>query len=810
MRISWNWLKRYADIDISPEMGAEILTSTGLETESVEHFEPVKGMLRGVVVGHVLSCDPHPDADRLRICNVDVGSEDPLWIVCGAPNVAAGQKVLVATVGSVLHMQDGASITIKKSKIRGQESHGMICAEDELGLGAGHDGIMILEQDAEIGAAAATHLGLTSDHVLEIGLTPNRTDAMGHIGVARDLIAALDHRQGLGIGLLLPDVSEYAQDDDARQVKVTVEDPVACPRYAGVTLTNVQVRPSPEWLQDLLNAIGVRPINNVVDVTNFVQHELGQPLHAFDADTLEKGRIIVRKAGPAEQFTTLDGRQRQLHTHDLVIADGERPACIAGVFGGERSGVTEKTTSVFLESAYFDPGGIRSTARRHALNTDASFRFERGVDPEITVYALKRAALLLKEVASARISSPITDIDHTPKQHREVKVDFREIEKLSGVAISPDEVVRILESLDFRVKERSDRGLLLQVPKYRVDVYRPADVVEEVLRIHGLDHVPIPERLMCPPIIQDALSIERLREQSGAHLAARGCREVMTASLISSERSLNEAGQMNRDPIRLLNPLSAELDVLRPTMLPGMLQVIAFNNNRQQKDLRLFERGRVYGQHDGKLVENDKLSIAFTGAAKRESWRVTAGKVSLFELKEELSALFTRLGLDHLVEWETGEHPYLEHAHSITIKGHAIGVAGEVTKAMLRSYDVGQPVFFAEIDEQKLLAQCRSFEIAYEEIPRTPAVRRDLSLLLDSQVRFSQLRRLAFNTEKKLLKEVDLFDIYEGEKLPPGRKSYAMSFILQDKERTLTDEQVEKAMARIRRALEEAGAELRG
>ncbi len=806
MRISWNWLRRYVDLDIDPKEAADILTSTGLETESVELFEPVKGMLKGVIVGEVLQCEKHPDADRLRVCMVDLGKDDPVQIVCGAPNVAKGQKVLVATVSTTLNMKDGTSLTIKKSKIRGQESNGMICAEDELGLGEGHDGIMVLPPDAEIGASAETQLGLTSDHVLEIGLTPNRTDAMGHLGVARDLVAALNHRNGSALKLKFPDVSTFGQDGEGSAVKVEVKDPVACPRYAGVTLDGIKVGPSPEWLQQLLKAIGLKPINNVVDVTNFVQHELGQPLHAFDADRLAGNSIVVRKAASAEPFRTLDGKDRKLNGADLVIADGEKSACIAGVFGGENSGVTDLTTRVFLESALFQPASIRATARRHGLNTDASFRFERGVDPEITVYALKRAALLLKEIAGARIVSPITDINSIDPKWKEVKLSFDEIGKLTGLSIPKNEVTGILASLDFKIKESDERTLTLAVPPYRVDVTRPADVIEEILRIHGFDHVPLPERLMVPAVPHEGFNMESLRHQLGSHLAARGFREIMTPSLTSGEKGSAFTG----DLVRLKNPLSTELDVLRPSMLPGMLQAIAYNINRQHRDLRFFERGRIYFQKDGASVEMDHLAIAITGALGPDRWRSGRRKVELHDAKEELESILERLGILDRMEWSPIEDAHLQQGHRVLVKEKAIATIGEVPPATLEQYDVNQPVFFASMDEQLLLELCREEKIVFREVAKFPSVRRDLSLLLDEQIRFDQLKKIAFSAERKLLREVDLFDVYQGEKLPKGKKSYALSFILQDSEHTLTDEQVEKAMGRIKSSIEkETGAELR-
>ncbi len=810
MRISWNWLRQYITTDLSPQQAADILTSTGLETESVEVYEPVKGMLAGVVVGHVLECAKHPDADRLSVCSVDLGSGVPVQIVCGASNVAQGQKVLVATVGTTIHLADGTSFVIKKSKIRGQESHGMICAEDELGLGKSHAGIMVLDPTAPTGKPACEYLGLQGDHVLEIGLTPNRTDAMGHFGVARDLRAAVVHRTGVPVELKLPSVEHFAKDEDGDAVRVEVRDAFACPRYAGATLTGLSVGPSPAWLRDRLVAIGLKPINNVVDVTNYVQHELGQPLHAFDAAKLRGGRIVVRMAQADEAFTTLDGKERKLNVQDLVIADAERPACIAGVFGGIESGVSESTTMVFLESAYFDPATIRRTARRHGLNTDASFRFERGVDPELTVYALKRAALLLKEVAGARIVSSTVDVDHSIRHARKVKFTFTALESLTGAPIGSDAVVCILELLDFRILERTSEGLEVEVPAYRVDVHRPADVFEEILRIHGYNEVPLPERLLCPPVLHHVLSLEALRTQTAAHLATRGLREIMTPSLVNGARALASEATEAKALIGLKNPLSAELDVLRPTMLFGALTAIAHNVNRQQRNLRFFERGRTYRNAKNGAVETETLSITLTGDRYREGWRTKPRRTELADVKEEVEAILVRAGLLSASTWEPHERPLLDHAHVLRVSGRRVAVLGEVSPTVLKMHDVGQPVFHAEVDEQALLEACLQQQVAYADIPKFPGVRRDLSLLLDGVVQFGALKKLAFDAERKLLREVDLFDVYQGDKLPAGKKSYALSFHFQDAEKTLTDEQVEKAMGRIRHALEHgAGAEVR-
>ncbi len=811
MRISWNWLQQVLPTDLAPQQAADILTSTGLETESVEVFEPVKGMLAGVVVGEVFTCAKHPDADRLSICSVNVGQEEPSQIVCGASNVAAGQKVLVATIGTTIHLPDATSFVIKKSKIRGQESQGMICAEDELGLGNSHAGIMVLDPAAPVGMPAAEFLGLQSDHVLEIGLTPNRTDAMGHVGVARDLRAAMVYRHGADVQLMLPSVSEWNGDGSEEGIRVEVQDVEACPRYAGVTLRDVRVGPSPKWMQDRLLVIGLKPINNVVDTTNYVQHELGQPLHAFDADRLAANRIIVRKAKAGESFTTLDGKVRELSDQDLVIADGELPACIAGVFGGAESGVTDATTSVFLESACFDPGTIRRTARRHGLNTDASFRFERGVDPEQTVYALKRAALLLKEFASARIVSGITDIDHRNGQEQRIPLEFAACDRLTGISIAPDDIVRVLELLDFRITERSATGVQVIAPSYRLDVTRPADVIEEILRIHGYDEVPVPERLLLPALPKSSFTMESMGAQLSAHLAARGMREIMTPSLVNGERCIRSQVCTEQALVRLKNPLSAELDVMRPTMLFGALAAMAHNSNRQRRDLRFFERGRNYSAGKDGIVETEVLALSITGERWLERWRSVDRATEQADAKEEVELLITRLGVEKDLGWSSAAHPLLDDAHEIVVAGRVVGVIGSVKGAQLKAGDMGQAVHYAELHERALFEVCKQHSIAYQEVAKFPAVRRDLSLLLDRAVRFDQLRELAFQAERKLLRGVDLFDVYQGEKLPAGKKSYALNFQLQDAERTLTDDQVEKAMGRIREALAKgAGAEVRG
>lgn len=810
MRISWNWLRTLIATDLTAEEAAAVLTSTGLEVESVTPVEPIKGMLQGVLVGQVVECAKHPDADRLSVCRVDLGQGEPAQIVCGAPNVAAGQKVLVATVGAVLHMTDGTSITIKKSKIRGVESNGMICAEDELGLGQSHDGILVLDPSATVGTAAAAQLGLHSDQVLEIGLTPNRSDAMGHFGVARDLAVALRHRTGANVRAQLPDVSAFTTGTGAG-VAVAVEAPHAAPRYAGLTLDQVKVGPSPAWLRDALTGIGLKPINNVVDVTNYVQHELGQPLHAFDAARLEGGRIVVRMAREGERMTTLDGKERTLAADDLVIADAARPACIAGVLGGLDSGVSEATTTLFLESACFEPTLVRRTARRQGINTDASFRFERGVDPELTVYALQRAALLLHDVAGARIVSPITDAYPAPKPWRSVTLSFAHLDALCGTHIAPDAVVDILTALDCRVVARNTHTVHVEVPPYRVDVHREADLVEEVLRIHGFDNIPLPERLMVPPVQRAEVTLEGFQQRAALHLSARGYREVMTPSLVNGDRTVRLNAAAEAGLVRLKNPLSAELDVMRPTMAFGLLQAAAHNNARQQRDLRLFEHGRTYRVHQGRTLEEDRTALLITGRRWREQWNADDRATNAGDLLEDVELLLSRLGLSNGLEVSPMEHPLFTGAVELRCKGRVLGLAGEVRSSVRDAFGVGQPVFVAELVDAAWMALVQGTRVEYAEVAKYPSVRRDLSLLLGREIAYAQLRELAFRAERKLLKSVGLFDVYEGDKLPKGKKSYALSFVLQDAGKTLTDEQVEKAMARIRTAFEqEAGAELRG
>ncbi|MCB0794879.1 MAG: phenylalanine--tRNA ligase subunit beta [Flavobacteriales bacterium] len=810
MRISWDWLRSLVDVDVSAEEAADLLTSSGLEVEHIEVIEPVKGMLAGVVVGHVLEVADHPDADRLRVCRVDLGAEHgEAQIVCGAPNVAKGQSVLVATVGAELHMQDGSALTIRKAKIRGVESQGMICAEDELGLGESHEGIMVLEGSPKAGTPASAHLGLKSDRVFEIGLTPNRSDALGHLGVARELAAVANYRTGASATLQLPDVSSYAQDDEARQVQVEVKDPHACPRYAGTTLTQVQVAPSPSWLQERLKSIGLKPINNVVDITNFVQHELGQPLHAFDADRIAEDRIIVRHLTEGTAFTTLDGTERKLSDEDLMITDPQGGLCMAGVFGGLGSGVTNATTTVFLESACFAPIGIRRTARRHGLNTDASFRFERGVDPELAEYALKRAALLMREVCGAKISAPITD--HYPHPVEWVKVDLHldRLERIAGSSIPAVDVEQVLELLGCRVEGSGAKRWQVAVPPFRVDVRREVDLIEEVLRVRGFDRIPAPAHLMLPSGPREEITLDGLRRALATHLAARGFQEVMTPSLVNGEQHVSWHAEWKGQLVRLRNPLSKQLDVLRPDLTTGMVEAAAYNAARQQRDVRLFEQGRTYLRKGERVVERNCTGLLVCGKQWTENWNTGDEQVDHWTIKAEVEAILQRFGMQSLQHSEV-EDPLLSDALAIVIEKREVARLGRPRNAVQQALGQDLPCWMATFFDDGLVELLRKRRTEHQEVPRYPAVRRDLSLLLDRSVTFEELERSAYQAERKLLRRVQLFDVYEGDKLPKGKKSYALSFTLQDRDGTLTDAQVEKAMARIRGGLEKGvKAELR-
>jgi len=797
MKISWSWLNAYLDVDIDVNEAADILTSTGLEVEKIEQVDPVPGMLKGVVVGEVISCEKHPDADKLQITSVNIGQEEHLPIVCGAPNVAAGQKVLVATVGTILNPTGADPLKIKKAKIRGQESRGMICAQDELGLGTDHDGIMVLPVDAEVGMSGALHLGLRSEYAFEIGLTPNRADGMSHLGTARDLIAAINHRQERNERVLWPSVEEFKKDDDALHIPFEVKDEQACLRYTGLGLTDVKVGPSPEWIQARLRSIGLKSINNVVDITNFVQWEVGQPLHAFDADEIGGNKIVVRTLDTGTTFTTLDDIERKLDAKDLMICDADlQGMCIAGVFGGAKSGVTEKTTKVFLESALFDTTSIRKTAKRHGLHTDASFRFERGVDPDRTIYALKRAALLLKEHAGAKISSDVADHYPDPIKPFQVTMRYRMLDRTMGHQMNRDEIKSLLPLLDIKVTGETEEGLNLEIAPYRVDVLREIDVIEEIIRIHGFNRIDVPAKLSVPAGNEARVPMEQLSESIGAHWSSRGFSEIMTPSLVSAADVLAGGLVGEEELVKLSNPLSSELDVMRPDMIMGGLAAINYNVNRKNQNLRLFERGRVYTKKEEKEKEVNRFSLFLSGKHDVQIWRGASREVELADVKAELEMLLNRCKVGNL-HVERKEHALLDNANEIKVGERVVAVFGTVKAALAKRMDVDQIVHFGEVNFEALLKLRRKQKLEFKTVSKYPVARRDLSVLIDKEVRFEELKDLAVRNEKKLLKGVTLLDRFEGNKLPDGKKSYCLTFTLQDEGQTLTDERIDKVIEKF-------------
>ena len=788
MNISYSWLKQYIDINLSPAEVAKVLTGIGLEVEAVESVEKIKGGLRGFVIGEVKTCEKHPDADKLSVTTVDIGEEDLLNIVCGAPNVAAGQRVVVATIGTTIYKGDD-SFQIKKAKIRGVVSEGMICAEDEIGMGSGHDGIMVLPGDAPVGMPARTYFKAEPETMFVIGLTPNRIDSASHVGVARDLAAFL--RKDMDIALIKPDITAFAIDNEKYPVEVIIENKKSCPRYAGVTVTGVTVRPSPQWLQDRLRSIGMNPINNVVDITNFVLHELGQPLHAFDADELKGRKIVVKNLPEGTPFVTLDNIERKLSAGDLMICDGERPVAIGGVFGGLHSGVTEKTHNLFIESAYFDPVSVRLTSKRHTINTDASFRFERGVDPEMTLIALKRCALLIKEIAGGAISSQVVDVYPEPLKPVTVSVSFEHIDRLIGKKIDHALIKSILLSLDFTILAENAGGYELLVPQYRVDVTREADVIEEILRIYGYNNVEISETLHTSLSYSNRPDNEKLVDMISEYLCSNGFTEIMNNSLTQASYYDQLTSFTPDNLVRIINPLSNELNAMRQTLLFGGLETIQHNTNRQRPNLRLFEVGNCYSFHAergkrnplDKYQESFNLSIFITGKKHEPNWVSTGSGTGFYELKAYLENVLIRLGLNpafmEIKALEGGSDLYTSGL-VYRINNVEIAELAIVKPAVLKNFDIKNEVFYAVIYWENLMKMRGDHHVSYSELPRFPEVRRDLSLLLDQSITFNRIRELAFSTENKLLTRIDLFDVYEGEQVAKGKKSYAVSFILQD------------------------------
>lgn len=808
MKISYNWLKQFLKIDWDSQKTAELLTDLGLEVEGISTFESVKGGLKGIVVGEVITCEKHPNADKLKLTTVNIGQDQPLQIVCGAPNVAAGQKVPVATIGTTLYTAEGASWVIKKGKIRGEESHGMICAEDELGLGDSHDGIMVLADTLKVGTPCSEVFDIELDEVFEIGLTPNRADAMSHFGVARDLKAGFKQKD-INKELITPPVTNFNIINRSLRIDVEVEKSELAPRYCGITISNLIVQPSPDWLKNRLKAIGITPKNNVVDATNYVLHELGQPLHAFDASKIKGNKILVKTLPKGTKFTTLDGVERELSEEDLMICDSEKPLCIAGVLGGENSGVTEYTNSIFLESAFFNPVSVRKTAKRHAINTDASFRFERGIDIDNVEYSLKRAALLIHEIAGGDITSDIVDIYPKKKDDYHVFLTFDKINKLIGQDISKDTIKSILASLDIKVKNVTESGLGLMIPFYRVDVQREVDVIEEILRVFGYNNVEFKEKLNASIAPTSKFEDYKIQNIIGNLLAANGFNEILTNSLTTPAYNKLSSDINEAHTVTMLNPLSTELSVMRQSMLFSGLETIAYNSNRRMPNLKIFEFGQTYHQYEANREEKKHLSLLITGNRLEDTWTVPAKKSDFFYLKSVVENVLDRLGLNKL-ESIPSKPEMLSEGISLQYAKKDVVVLGVVRKSLLKEFDIKEEVLYADFDWDYILEAIVANKIIYKEIPKYPEVKRDYALLVNENVSFKQIHDLAVQTEKKYLTNVNLFDVYNGKNLPEGKKSYAVSYTLQDHKGTLTDKQIDKIMNKLLRRYEtELGAELR-
>lgn len=805
MNISYSWLKDYINLDLTPEQTAATLTQLGLETGSVEEVETIKGGLKGLVVGEVVTCQKHPNSDHLSSTTVNVGSGELLPIVCGAPNVAAGQKVIVATVGTVLYNGD-ESFTIQKSKIRGEVSMGMICAEDEIGIGTDHSGIMVLDGNAVVGTLASDYFKVQSDYVLEVDLTPNRIDSGSHIGVARDLAAFL--QQSGDVKYTRPSVDHFKVDNHKLEIPVQILNREACPRYAGVTLTGVQVKESPEWLKNRLLSIGLHPINNIVDVTNFVLFETGQPLHAFDAKEIKGQKIIVNTLPQGTKFVTLDGIERVLDEKDLLICNESEGMCLGGVFGGIGSGIKDSTTNVFLESAFFNPVYIRKTARRHGLSTDASFRFERGVDPNGLIYALKRAALLIKEVAGGEISSEIVDVVADPivMEPFHVTVSYKNITRLIGKEIPAETIKKILASLEINILSENESQLELRVPPYRVDVKREADVIEEILRIYGYNNVAPGKSVKST--VQHAASPDKMKLQNlvSEMLTAQGFNEIMSNSLTKASYYENLESFKEENTVKLYNPLSSDLNGMRQTLLFGGLEAVARNTNFKNPDLRFYEFGNVYFYDGSKTYSNpvknfseeEHIGLWITGKKEVENWAAKECRTSFFTLKSYLENILQRLGLKaDLFTIESASTDILSEGLEYRYKNNLIAQIGIVNRKLLKQQDISADVFYADIHWTLLLKAIKGLKTAYTPLPKYPEVKRDLALLIDRDIQFSAIKALALRTERQILRNVSIFDVYEGDKLPDGKKSYAVSFILRDDEKTLTDKQIEKTMSRL-------------
>ena len=800
MKISYNWLKQFLQTDWEAEKTGELLTDLGLEVEGIEKVESIKGSLQGVVVGEVKTCIKHPNADKLKITTVDLGNGSPVQIVCGAPNVDAGQKVPVATVGTMLYDDKGEGFKIKKGKIRGEESHGMICAEDELGLGKSHDGIMILDESLAPGTPCSDVFNIEIDYVFEIGLTPNRSDAMSHYGVARDLRAGLI-QQGTNIELISPSVSDFHVDERILKIDIEVEDKELVPRYCGITITDVEVKDSPEWIQNRLKAIGLAPKNNIVDITNYVLHELGQPLHAFDASKIRGGKVVVKTLEEGTKFTTLDDVERELSSEDIMICDADnKPLCIGGVFGGANSGVTESTHTIFLESAYFNPVSVRKTAKRHGLNTDASFRFERGIDINTTKYALKRAALLIEEYAGGKMSSDILDFYPVKLEDFEVFLSFENAYKLIGQEIPKETIKKILASLDIKINSVTEAGLGLVVPSYRTDVQREADIIEEILRVYGYNNVEFSHKLNTSISFDSDINV-KVENIVADQLSSLGFNETMANSLTKADY-IELSDSLNADfNVEMLNPLSNDLKVMRQSLLFSGLESVAYNINRKNNSLKFYEFGKTYHKYESGYQEDKHLTLFITGNRTQDSWKVASQASDFFYVKGVVTALLSRLGIDKLKTTPTKSDVFSEGI-TLSLGKMKLVELGVVKRAILKEFSIKQEVLFADFNWQTILGLVGNKKIKVTELPKFPAVKRDLALLLDNKVEFKDIYNLAFQSERKLLKEVDLFDVYEGDKLPDGKKSYAVSFVLQDENKTLEDKQIDKIMQKLQQTFE--------
>ena len=794
MTISYNWLCEYLPEKIEPEKLSKILTSIGLEVESLEKKEAVKGGLHGLVIGEVMTCKKHPDADKLKLTTVNIGGAENLQIVCGAANVAVGQKVIVATIGTTIYPVNGEPVTMKKAKIRDVESQGMICAEDEIGLGESHAGIMVLPEDAKVGMAAAEYFKLTEDHIFEIGLTPNRIDAMSHLGVARDVCAYLSHHNKKDTAVRSPFKNIFKPDNQGLQMEVVIENTEACQRYAGVSIEGVTIAESPDWLQQRLKSIGLRPINNIVDITNFILHETGQPLHAFDANTIKGKKVIIKNLPEATPFVTLDEKERKLSAEDLMICNSNEPMCIGGVYGGMSSGVTGTTKNIFLESAWFNPVDIRKTSLRHGLRTDAATRFEKGVDISNTVTVLKRAAMMIKEIAGGEIASDVVDVYPVPKQKTEVALKYHYLKKLSGKNYHGDTIKNILSSLGFELLKEGDDEMRFCVPFSKPDITISADIVEEIMRIDGLDNVEIPTMITIAPSVETLSHEVAYTEKTAEYLAGSGFREIFTNSITNSAYYSEEVLQKT---VKMINNLSEELNILRPGMMETGLESIAYNLNRKNNDLKFFEFGKTYAVNEpGKYIENNHLAIYITGNITANSWKIKEEKADFYFVKATFEKIINILGIkiDSYTQFENTD---LSNSLQAIIKNEKVADLGLINNKMLNSFDIKQPVFYADLNWDKLLELNRKINIQYNEVPKYPAVHRDLAIIVNKAIRFEEIEKATDTAGLNKLKSINLFDIFESEKIGADKKSMAVSFTFLDEEKTLTDKEIDGMMNKI-------------